>query len=56
MILAFSTKPNDLTFIIYILIYMMEDVASGAVIDTAITAEMVSGTWVMCWCYEVFSH
>jgi hypothetical protein len=56
MILAFSTEPNDLTFIIYILIDMMKDVASGAVIDTAITAEMVSGAWVMCWSYEVFSH
>jgi hypothetical protein len=56
VVLTLSTEPNDLTFIIYILIDMMKDVASSAVIDTPITAEMVSGARVMCWSYKVFSH
>jgi hypothetical protein len=35
---------------------MMKDVAFRAVIDTAITAEVVSGAWVMRFGYKVFSH
>jgi len=56
LVLAFGAKPYNQAIISGVFVYMMKVIAHRAIIDTAITAEIVSSTWIVRFSYKVFSH